>query len=81
MGSMKEWHGRLEMACVQLINTTKRIKRWVDYDRREPYFNVGDMVLLKLGREHFKTLSGMASTLLQWFEGPFKVLEKIKNVT
>jgi hypothetical protein len=57
------------------------MKRWVKYGRREAEFQVGDLILLKLGREQFKSPSGMPSALLWWFEGPYKVLEKFGNIT
>jgi len=49
--------------------------------RREIEFQVGDKSILDLGRAQFKPLVDMFSLLLWHFEGPFKVLKKIGNVT
>ena len=49
----------------------------VNHDVREVELNLGELGLLKLGKRTIQTT--MSNSLLQWFEGPFKVLENISS--
>jgi len=80
MGFMKGWKDRVEREHIQLTEVAKRMKHWVDQGRREMELQVGDQVLLKLGKEQFKPPIGQASALMQRLEGPFEIFVKIGEV-
>jgi hypothetical protein len=81
LGFMKGWKDRLEMAHISIDKCNKKDEALGNHDRREAEFQVGDLVLLKLGERNSSHQVACLGALLQWFEGPFKVLEKIGNVT
>jgi hypothetical protein len=81
VGFVKSWQDRLEIAHTHLTNAIDRMKQWEDHSRHDAEFQVGELVLLKLSRDQFPPPKGMAPSLVQRYEGPFKVLEKIGNVT
>ena len=44
------------------------------------WFQLGDILFLNISKEYFTSQVGMASALLQKYDGPFEVIEKIGKV-
>jgi hypothetical protein len=69
------------MAYVHMTNVEAKMKYWIDQDRRDVEFKVGNLALLEFRKEKFYPPIDIDGTLECRFEGMFKVLEKIGNVT
>ena len=52
----KSWHEHAELARASLHKAAKRMKKWADKKRRHVKFNEGDLVLVKLLPQQFKSL-------------------------
>jgi hypothetical protein len=78
---MTGWEDRLELARAHLTGAKERMKHWIDQERRDVQLNIGDQVFIRLGRNQFTPPTGMSPSLVRRFEGPFKILEKVKEVT
>ena len=70
---MIAWEETLELARLHLHEATRRMKKWVDKDRRDAYFSVGDMVFLRITKDQFQPLKGTARSFTRKYEGPFRV--------
>ena len=51
----KGWHEQADIACSYLEKAAKKMKKWVDKKRHQTEFQVGDLVLLKLIPQQFKS--------------------------
>ena len=52
----KGWHEQVDIACSYLDKAAKKMKKWADKKRRHTKYKVGDMVLIKLLPQQFKSL-------------------------
>ena len=77
---MMAWKDRVKMAKAHLEGATERAKKWADKKRRDEEFQVGEKVLLRLGKEQFVPPKGLASSLVQKYDRPFENLEKVGKV-
>ena len=77
----KSWHEQTELARAALHKAAKRMKKWADKKRRHVEFQEGDLVLVKLLPQQFKTLRRVHKGLVRKYEGPFQVIERIGKVS
>ncbi|RVW21690.1 hypothetical protein CK203_099893 [Vitis vinifera] len=57
------------------------MKKWADKKRRHTEYKVGDMVLVKLLPQQFKSLRPVHKGLVRRYEGPFPILGKVGKVS
>ncbi|WJZ90968.1 hypothetical protein VitviT2T_010081 [Vitis vinifera] len=57
------------------------MKKWADKKRRHTKYKVGDMVLVKLLPQQFKSLRPVRKGLVRRYEGPFPILGKVGKVS
>ncbi|XP_031251038.1 subtilisin-like protease SBT1.2 [Pistacia vera] len=77
----KSWHEQTELARAALHKAAKRMKKWADKKRRHVEFQEGDLVLVKLLPQQFKTLRKVHKGLVRKYEGPFQVIQRIGKVS
>jgi translation initiation factor IF-1 len=77
----KEWHEQADLARAYLNKATKRMKKWADKKRRRVEFQEGDLVMVKLLPQQFKTLRKVHKGLVRRYEGPFPVLKRVGRVS
>ena len=59
----------------------KKIKKWTDKKQCHMEYKVGDMVLVKLLPQQFKSLRLVHKGLVRRYEGPFPIFGKVKKVS
>ncbi|KAL6209724.1 hypothetical protein ACLB2K_020664 [Fragaria x ananassa] len=57
------------------------MKKWADKKRRHVEFKEGDLVLVKLLPQQFKSLRKVHKGLVRKYEGPFEVIKRIGKVS
>ncbi|KAK2999667.1 LOW QUALITY PROTEIN: hypothetical protein RJ639_024572, partial [Escallonia herrerae] len=57
------------------------MKKWADKRRRQKEYNLGDMVMLKLLPQQFKSFRKVHKGLIQKYEGPFPIVAKVGKVS
>ncbi|RVW59633.1 Transposon Ty3-G Gag-Pol polyprotein [Vitis vinifera] len=77
----KGWHEQADIARSYLDKATKKMKKWADKKRHHTEYKVGDMVLVKLLPQQFKSLRPVHKGLVRRYEGPFPILGKVGNVS
>ncbi|RVW76146.1 Transposon Ty3-I Gag-Pol polyprotein [Vitis vinifera] len=77
----KGWHEQADIARSYLDKATKKMKKWADKKRRHTEYKVGDMVLVKLLLQQFKSLRPVHKGLVRRYEGPFPILGKVDKVS
>ncbi|RVW63223.1 Transposon Tf2-2 polyprotein [Vitis vinifera] len=77
----KGWHEQADIACSYLDKAAKKMKKWADKNRRYTEYKVGDMVLVKLLPQQFKSLRPVHKGLVRRYEGPFPILGKVGKVS
>jgi len=77
----KSWHEQAELARAYLNKATKRMKKWADKKRRPLEFKEGDLVMVKLLPQQFKTFRKVHKGLIRRYEGPFPVLKRVGKVS
>ncbi|RVW72184.1 Transposon Ty3-I Gag-Pol polyprotein [Vitis vinifera] len=77
----KGWHEQADIARSYLDKAAKKMKKWDDKKRRHTEYKVGDMVLVKLLPQQFKSLRPLHKGLVRRYEGPFLILGKVGNVS
>ena len=65
-----------------LEKAARRMKKYVDHDRRPLEFQVGDRVLLKLTPQIWKKISSKTRQrgLIPKYDGPFEVIKRVAQV-
>ena len=63
-----------------LREAVKKMKKWVDKKRRHAEFQVGDLVLVKLIPQQFKSFQKVHKGLVRKYEGPFPILGWVGKV-
>ncbi|RVW25255.1 Transposon Tf2-2 polyprotein [Vitis vinifera] len=77
----KGWHEQADIARSYLDKAAKKMKKWDDKKRRHTEYKVGDMVLVKLLPQQFKSLRPLHKGFVRRYEGPFLILGKVGNVS
>ncbi|RVW49001.1 Transposon Tf2-8 polyprotein [Vitis vinifera] len=72
----KGWHEQADIARSYLDKAAKKMKKWVDKKQRHTEYKDGDMVLVKLLPQQFKSLRPVHKGLVMRYEGPFPYLGK-----
>ena len=57
------------------------MKKWADKKRQPVEYQVGDLVLVKLLPQQFKSLRKVHRSLLRKYEGPFPILKRVGKVS
>lgn len=73
----KEWKEEQDIAKTCLHKAAKRIKKSTDTKRHPKEYNEGEMVLIKLLPNPFKSLRKVHKGLIRKYEGPFLIVEKV----
>ena len=76
----KGWHEQADIACSYLDKAAKK-KKWVDKKRRYTEYKDGDMVLVKLFPQQFKSLRPVHKGLVRKYEKLFPILGKVGKVS
>ncbi|KAL6141168.1 hypothetical protein ACLB2K_059458 [Fragaria x ananassa] len=77
----KSWHEQMELAQAALHKAATRMKKWADKKRRHVEFKEGDLVLVKLLPQQFKSLRKVHKGLVRKNEGLFEVIKRIGKVS
>jgi len=77
----KTWNEQLDITKAYLNKAAKRMKKWADKHRRPLEFQEGDMVMVKLLPQQFKTFRRVHKGLVRKYEGPFPVMSKVGKVS
>ena len=77
----KGWHEQADIARSYLEKAAKKMKKWADKRRRHAEFQVGDMVLVKLIPQQFKSFWKVHKGLVRKYEGPFPILGRVGKVS
>ncbi|RVW95000.1 Transposon Ty3-I Gag-Pol polyprotein [Vitis vinifera] len=67
----KGWHEQADIARSYLDKAAKKMKKLANKKQRHTEYNVGDMVLVKLLPQQFKSLRPVHKGLVRRYEGPF----------
>ncbi|RVW38676.1 Transposon Tf2-8 polyprotein [Vitis vinifera] len=78
---VKGWHDQADIARSYLDKAAKKMKKWADKKQRHTEYKVGDMVLVKLLPQQFKSLRPVHKGLVRRYEGPFPILGKVGKVS
>ncbi|KAK3004590.1 hypothetical protein RJ639_019648 [Escallonia herrerae] len=73
----RSWNEQADMARSYLDKVGRKMKKWVDKRRRPKDYNLGDMVMLKLLAQQFKSFKKVHKGLIQKYEGPFPIVAKV----
>ncbi|KAL1061887.1 hypothetical protein V6Z11_D13G043600 [Gossypium hirsutum] len=74
----KDWQEKNDLARTCLHKASKHSKKWVDQNRRNVQFEVGDSVLAKL--HLILRYIGLHNGHVRMYEGPFKVVNRVGKV-
>lgn len=77
----KGWEEQLDIAKSYLDKASKKMKKFADCKRRPTVYQVRDMVLVKFNPKQFKALGGVHQNLVRKYEGPFKIIAKVGNIS
>ncbi|RVW69256.1 Transposon Tf2-8 polyprotein [Vitis vinifera] len=67
----KGWHEQADIARSYLDKAAKKMKKWADKKRRHTEYKVGDMVLVKLLPQQFKSLRPVHKGLVRSYLKPY----------
>ncbi|KAK3037385.1 hypothetical protein RJ639_030483 [Escallonia herrerae] len=73
----RSWNEQADVARSYLDKAGRKMKKWADKRRRPKEYNLGDMVMLKLLRQQFKSFRKVHKGLIRKYEGPFPIVAKI----
>ncbi|KAH9726762.1 Endonuclease [Citrus sinensis] len=77
----REWHEEADITRAYLDKVARKMKKWADTRRRHVEYKEGDQVLIKLLPQQFKTLRKVHKGLVRRYEGPFRVVRRVGNVS
>ncbi|KAK3015069.1 hypothetical protein RJ639_007039 [Escallonia herrerae] len=69
------------VASSYLDKAGRKMKKWADKRRRPKEYNLGDMVMLKLLPQQFKSFRKVHKGLIRKYEGPFPIVAKVGKVS
>lgn len=75
----KAWHKQAKIAKAYLDQDSKKMKKFAYKKRREVIINVGDMVMVKLIPQQFKSLRKVYKGSVWRYKGPFPILKKVRK--
>ncbi|KAK3034707.1 hypothetical protein RJ639_032468 [Escallonia herrerae] len=73
----RSWNEQADVARSYLDKAGRKMKKWVDKRRRPKEYNLGDMVMLKLLPQQFKSFRKVHKGLIRKYEGPFPIVAKV----
>ncbi|KAK2974853.1 hypothetical protein RJ640_027904 [Escallonia rubra] len=80
----RKWLGRgmsKRMWRSYLDKAARKMKKWADMRREPKEYNLGDMVMVKLLPQQFKSLRKVHKWLIRNYEGPFPIVAKVGEVS
>ncbi|KAK2992294.1 hypothetical protein RJ640_020287 [Escallonia rubra] len=77
----RSWNEQADMARSYLDKAARKMKKWADKRRRPKEYNLGDMVMLKLLPQQFKSFRKVHKGLIRRYEGPFPIVAKVGKVS
>ncbi|CAA0818654.1 Unknown protein [Striga hermonthica] len=77
---VKTWEEQPDLTRSYLEKAHRRMKKGVDSKRRPKKFSPGDLVLVKLLPQQFKTFRSLHKGLIRKYEGPYPMDKKVGNV-
>ena len=77
----KGWHEQTDTARSYLEKAAIKMKKWADKKMRHAEFQVGDLVLVKLIPQHFKSFRKVHKGLVRKYESPFPILGWVGKVS
>ena len=76
-----EWHEEAEITRAYLNKAARKMKKWADTRTRHAEYKESDQVMIKLLPQQFKTLRKVHKGLVRRYEGPFRVVRRVGNVS
>ncbi|KAK3003964.1 hypothetical protein RJ639_020235 [Escallonia herrerae] len=73
----RSWNEQADVARSYLDKAGRKMKKWADKRRRPKEYNLGDMVMLKLLPQQFKSFRRVHKGLIRKYEGPFPIVAKV----
>ncbi|KAK3012455.1 hypothetical protein RJ639_010378 [Escallonia herrerae] len=73
----RSWNEQADVERSYLDKAGRKMKKWADKRRRQKEYNLGDMVMLKLLPQQFKSFRKVHKGLIQKYEGPFPIVAKV----
>ncbi|KAK3009255.1 hypothetical protein RJ639_014121 [Escallonia herrerae] len=73
----RSWNEKANVARSYLDKAGRKMKKWADKRRRPKEYNLGDMVMLKLLLQQFKSFKKVHKGLIRKYEGPFPMVAKV----
>ena len=77
----KRWQEQADIARSCLDKAAKKMKKWVDKKRRHIEYQVGNLLLVKLLPQQFKSKTSMHKGLVRRYEDPFLILGQVDKVS
>ncbi|KAK2966295.1 hypothetical protein RJ640_018106 [Escallonia rubra] len=77
----RSWNEQADVARSYLDKAGRKMKKWADKRRRPKEYNLGDMVMLKLLPQQFKSFRKVHKGLIRKYEGPFPIVAKVGKVS
>ncbi|KAK2971376.1 hypothetical protein RJ640_030342 [Escallonia rubra] len=77
----RSWNEQADVARSYLDKAGRKMKKWADKRRRPKEYNLGDMVMLKLLPQQFKSFRKVHKGLIRRYEGPFPIVAKVGKVS
>ncbi|KAH9670463.1 Endonuclease [Citrus sinensis] len=77
----RELHEKANITRAYLDKAARKMKKWADTRRRHVEYKEGDQVMIKLVPQQFKTLQKVHKGLVRRYEGPFRVVRHVGNVS
>ncbi|KAK0572157.1 hypothetical protein LWI29_027019 [Acer saccharum] len=77
----REWHEQADITRACLDKAARKMKKWADTRRRHVEFSEGDLVLVKLLPQQFKSLRQVHKGLVRKYEGPFSIIKQVGKVS
>ncbi|TXG67083.1 hypothetical protein EZV62_008358 [Acer yangbiense] len=76
----REWHEHADITQACLDKAARKMKKWADTKRQHLKFSEGDLVLIKLLPQQFKSLRQVHKGLVKKYEGPFSIIKRVGKV-
>ncbi|KAK2998119.1 hypothetical protein RJ639_025354, partial [Escallonia herrerae] len=73
----RSWNEQADVERSYLDKAGRKMKKWADKRRRQKEYNLGDMVMLKLLPQQFKSFRKVHKGLIRKYEGPFPIVAKV----
>ncbi|KAK2985980.1 hypothetical protein RJ640_026452 [Escallonia rubra] len=77
----RSWNEQADVVRSYLDKAGCKMKKWVDKRRRPKEYNLGDMVMLKLLSQQFKSFRKVHKGLIRKYEEPFPIMAKVGKVS